>query len=82
MQKKDQRYLKNQIENLKDYNIPNNEKYKINKIENLYNSRNYIIKIFDDYNLMQKGKGLKILTPNLAQVKTGNNSDSLLNEIR
>ena len=80
--KKDQRYLKNQIENLKDYNIPNNEKYKINKIENLYNSRNYIIKIFDDYNLMQKGKGLKILTPNLAQVKTGNNSDSLLNEIR
>ena len=40
---------------------------------------------------MQKGEGLKILTPNqmlkrlpiaLAQVKTGNNSKSLLNEIR
>ena len=39
----------------------------------------------------QEGKGLKILTPNqmfkrlpidLAQVKTGNNSESLLNEIR
>ena len=39
----------------------------------------------------QQGKGLKILTPNqmlkrlpiaLAQVKAGNNSDSLLNEIR
>ena len=39
----------------------------------------------------QYGKGLKILTPNqmlkrlpiaLAQVKTGNNSESLLNEIR
>ena len=39
----------------------------------------------------QKGTGLKILTPNqmlkrlaiaLAQVKTGNNSESLLNEIR
>ena len=39
----------------------------------------------------QKGEGLKILTPNqmlkrlpiaLAQVKTGNNSESLLNEIR
>ena len=39
----------------------------------------------------QEGKGLKILTPNqmlkrlpmaLAQVKAGNNSDSLLNEIR
>ena len=39
----------------------------------------------------QEGKGLKILTPNqmlkrlpiaFAQVKAGNNSDSLLNEIR
>ena len=39
----------------------------------------------------QEGKGLKILTPNqmlkrlpiaLAQAKTGNNSESLLNEIR
>ena len=39
----------------------------------------------------QEGKGLKILTPNqmlkrlpiaLAQVKVGNNSESLLNEIR
>ena len=39
----------------------------------------------------QKGKGLKILTPNqmlkrspiaLAQIKAGNNSESLLNEIR
>ena len=39
----------------------------------------------------QKGEGLKILTPNqmlkrlpiaLAQVKAGNNSDCLLNEIR
>ena len=40
---------------------------------------------------MQKGEGLKILTPNqmlkrlpiaIAQVKAGNNSESLLNEIR
>ena len=39
----------------------------------------------------QKGEGLKILTPNqmlkrlpiaLAQIKAGNNSESLLNEIR
>ena len=39
----------------------------------------------------QKGKGLKVLTPNqllkrlpiaLAQIKAGNNSESLLNEIR
>ena len=40
---------------------------------------------------MQKGEGLEILTPNqmlkrlpiaLAQIKTGNNSESLLNETR
>ena len=43
------------------------------------------------YESKQKGTGLKILTPNqmlkrlpiaLAQVKAGNNSESLLNEIR
>ena len=42
--------------------------------------------MFDDYNLMQKGEGIKILTPNqmlkklpiaLAQVKAGNNSENL-----
>ena len=43
------------------------------------------------YDLKQKGTGLKILTPNqmlkrlpiaLAQIKAGNNLESLLNEIR
>ena len=43
------------------------------------------------YDSKQKGTGLKILTPNqmlkrlpiaLAQIKAGNNSKSLLNEIR
>ena len=43
------------------------------------------------YESKQKGTGLKILTPNqmlkilpiaLAQIKAGNNSESLLNEIR
>ena len=43
------------------------------------------------YKSKQKGTGLKILTPNqmlkrlpiaLAQIKAGNNSESLLNEIR
>ena len=47
--------------------------------------------MFDDYNLMQKSEGFKILTPNqmlkrlqiaLAQVKAGINLESLLNEIR
>ena len=47
--------------------------------------------IFQKLEESQEGKGLKILTPNqmlkrlpiaLAQVKAGNNSESLLNEIR
>ena len=46
---------------------------------------------YDSKNSETKGKGLKILTPKqmlqrlpiaLAQVKAGNNSESLLNEIR
>ena len=44
-----------------------------------------------EFNRQQKGKGLRILTPQqmlqrlpiaLAQIKGGNNSESLLNEIR
>ena len=86
-----QKSFKKRIKNLKDYDISNSEKYKIDKIKNLYDFRNHVIKIFDDYNLMQKGEGLKILTPNqmlkrlpiaLAQEKTSHNSESLLNEIR
>ena len=47
--------------------------------------------IFQKFEESQKGEGLKILTPNemlkrlpitLAQVKAGNNSESLSNEIR
>ena len=74
-----------------------NTKYNI---ENLYNSREEVIKMFNDYarnisrniyDSKEEGTGLKILTPKqmlqrlpiaLAQVKTGNNSQSLLNEIR
>ena len=62
----------------------------------LYKVRNEAIKFYDDYSLMaseakNKGKRLRILTPKqllqrlpivLAQVKVGNNSESLLNEIR
>ena len=73
----------------------------ISKFNILYNARNDAIKFLEDYSSMileakklareQKGKGLKILTPNqmlkrlpiaLAQVKAGNNSESLLNEIK
>ena len=76
-------------------------KKHISKFNILYNARNDAIKFLEDYSSMileakklareQKGKGLKILTPNqmlkrlpiaLAQVKAGNNSESLLNEIK
>ena len=72
----------------------------IDNIENLYNSREEVVKMFSDYaknisrniyDSKQEGTGLKILTPkqmlqrlpiSLAQIKAGNNSQSLLNEIR
>ena len=77
------------------------QKKTLSNIENHFNARESAIKFFEDYGLMileakklareQKGKGLKILTPNqmlkrlpiaLAQIKARNNSESLLNEIR
>ena len=68
-------------------------------IKNLYNSKNKVIKLYNDYAKIiseamyktKQGTGLKILTPKqmlqrlpiaLAQVKAGNNSENLLNEIR
>ena len=75
----------------------------IRNIKNLYDSRQKIIDLFNNYSKIKfesiyrskhdenKGRGLKILTPKqmlqrlpiaLAQVKAGNNSESLLNEIR
>ena len=63
----------------------------------LHKARNSVIEFFDDYSSMiseaklKATKGIKILTPKqllqripiaLAQVKAGNNSESLLNEIR
>ena len=51
----------------------------------------YIVENVLEFNNWQKGKGLKILTPKqmlqrlpiaLVQVKAGNNSENLLNEIR
>ena len=78
--------------------------YTIEKVKNLYESRQKIIDLLNDYsnigseaiykskqNKTTEGKGLKILTPKqmfqrlpiaLAQVKAGNNSENLLNEIR
>ena len=69
----------------------------ITNLEKFYKSREEVFNFFKDYTKMMieeeetKGTELKILTPKqmlqrlpiaLAQVKTGNNSESLLNEIR
>ena len=80
---------------------PEEQQKTIDNVEKLYNVRQEIVKMFNDYaknmskniyeSKQQKGTGLKILTPNqmlkslpiaLAQIKAGNNSKSLLNEIR
>ena len=61
------------------------------KIEKPYNIVKVVKKILEINKINQEGKGLKILTPNqmlsrlpitLAQLKTGNNSEKLKNEIR
>ena len=75
------------------------QKEIINNIKNLYNSREEVVRMFNDYakNMSRniydskQKRGFKILTPKqmlqrlpiaLAQIKAGNNSESLLNEIR
>ena len=73
------------------------QKNNLYNVEMLYKARNEAIKFYDDYTSMMsevkatKGTGLKILTPKqmlqrlpiaLAKVKAGNNSESLLNEIK
>ena len=74
------------------------QSYTIENIKNLYYSRRKLINLLNDNAKIRfeaiyisKGTGLKILTPKqmlqrlpiaLAQVKAGNNSESLLHEIR
>ena len=73
------------------------QKKTLHNIEMLYKARNETLKFYDSSMISEakyratKGTGLKILTPKqmlqrlpiaLAQVKAGNNSESLLNEIR
>ena len=75
--------------------IKNIEKFYLSREDDINFFRDYIEMLSDaNYDAKQnetKGKGLKILTPKqmlqrlpiaLAQVKAGNNSESLLNEIR
>ena len=100
---KEQIKFKRILTNIKQGNPKNRSKEQqkiINNATNLYNTRQEVVKMFNDYaknmsrniyESKQKGTGLKILTPNqmlkrltiaLAQIKAGNNSESLLNEIR
>ena len=67
-----------------------------NSVKALVDGREMVFKafesgIFSRLKISQEGEGIKILTPNqmlkrlpiaLAQIKAGNNSESLLNEIR
>ena len=61
------------------------------EIEKPYNIVKVVKKVLDINKINQQGKGIKILTPNqmlsrlpitLAQLKAGNNSEKLKNEIR
>ena len=74
-------------------NKNNIQRETLNYINNFHNARDMAIKFIEDYGSMileakriarQDGEGLKILTPNqmLKRLKAGNNSESLLNEIR
>ena len=94
---KEQIELKRDLNHIKQGD-PKNKSQKqektIDNIESLYNSREEVVQIFDDYakNMFRniyyskQGTRLKILTPKqmlqrlpiaLAQVKAGNNSQSL-----
>ena len=68
--------------------VPENRKFKIEENEKIID---FVERIVYFNQPEQKGKGLKILTPNqmlsrlpisLAQLKAGNNSEKLKNEIR
>ena len=95
--------LKEELGYIKQGNLKNRSQEQqntIDNIENLYSSRQEVIKMFNDYarhlsrnsyDSKQEGIGLKNLTPkqilqrlpiSLTQIKAGNNSQSLLNEIR
>ena len=103
---KSQENFKRSLGQITSGNPKHKEKYQldaIKNIKNLYDSRQKIIYLFNDYSKIRsesihkskqdetKGTGLTMLTPKqmlqrlliaLTQVKTGNNSKSLLNEIR
>ena len=84
---------------VKGKNESEEQKSATNNIKTPYESREKVIKLYDDYSTIvsetkcksKYGEGLKILTPeqmlqrlpiDIAQVKAGNASEILLNEIR
>ena len=101
--KNEQKKLKTELGYIKQGNPRNRSEEQektISNTENLYKSREEVVKMFNNYarnmsrniyDSKQEGTGLKILTPKqmlqrlpiaFAQIKAGNNSQSLLNEIR
>ena len=71
--------------------IKNESKDDVNKIEEMYKLEVIVELILNFNDQTQEGDGIKILTPNqmlsklpitLAQLKAGNNSEKLKNEIR
>ena len=100
---KEENILKSELGYIKQENPGNRSEQQektINNIENLYNSKEEVVKMFNNYarnmsrniyDSKQEGTGLKISTRKqmlqrlpiaLAQIKVGNNSQSLLNETR
>ena len=89
-------HVQNFVKNTKPQD-PEQEKLKsdvLNSVYALVKGRELMYNAFNAFHRLEKsqeGEGLKILTPNqmikrlpiaLAQIKAGNNSESLLNEIR
>ena len=81
--------IKSELIDLKK-DIGNTSKDDVNKIEEMNKIADIVELILNFNNDDQQGKGLKILTPNqmlsrlpivLAQLKAGNNSEKLKNEI-
>ena len=101
---KEQKEFKRDLNRIRQGNPKNRSKEQektINNITNLYESRQKVVQMFNDYpreksrriykSKQQDRTGVKILTLNqmlkrlpiaLAQISAGNNSESLLNEIR
>ena len=91
----DQYEVKSKLVKIKKGNPKRKSKTNLDvmkNVDNLYDSRQAVINFFIEYTervseakfrSKQKGTGLKILTPNqMLKIKAGNNSKSLLNEIR